>query len=46
LPIPALRGRDDFGMVRPDLRPPSWAGLASFLCAGRVSGDGVGPSKI
>ena len=25
-----------------DLRPPFWAGKASFLCACRVRGDGVG----
>jgi hypothetical protein len=42
----ALRGRVDFGMVRPDLRPSFWAGRASFLSVRRVRGPGVGPSKI
>ena len=28
-----------------DLRPPFWAGQASFLCARRSRGDGVGRSK-
>jgi hypothetical protein len=42
----ALRRGDDFGMVPADLRPPFWAGLASFLSARRVRGKGVGPSRI
>jgi hypothetical protein len=28
-----------------DLRPPFWAGQASFLCARRVRGHGVGPNQ-
>ena len=36
LPLPALRRGDDFGMVPPNLRPPYWAGWASFLCARRL----------
>ena len=38
----ALRRGNDFGMVPADLRPPSWAGLASFLCARRVKRPGRG----
>ncbi|MEH2597250.1 hypothetical protein V1278_004163 [Bradyrhizobium sp. AZCC 1577] len=34
-PFVTLRRRDDFGMVPPDLRPPFWAGKASFLCVRR-----------
>ena len=41
-PTAALRRGSDFGMVPADLRPPSWAGLASFLCACRVSRHGRG----
>jgi hypothetical protein len=28
-----------------DLRPPFWAGQASFLCAAASSGHGVGPNQ-
>src|SRR6201988_2304906 len=45
MPSAALRRGSDFGMVPADLRPPFWAGWACFLCAGRIRGDGVGPSR-
>jgi hypothetical protein len=41
-PTAALRRGGDFGMVPADLRPPSWAGLASFLYARRIMRPGRG----
>jgi hypothetical protein len=40
-----LRRMGDFGMVPPDLRPPFWAGKASFLCVRRDSGEGAGVER-
>ena len=42
LPFMALRRGDDFGMVPADLRPPYWAGPASFLSVRRIKRPGRG----